>query len=74
MKKISPDPEEPDLAAEYDFRPGIRGKYAEQFAAGSNIVLLAPDVTAVFHDADAVNDALRELIRVARQATEQRPG
>jgi hypothetical protein len=58
---------------EYDFRTGIRGKYARQYAAGSNIILLAPDVAKVFHDADAVNEALRELIRVARQATEQRP-
>ena len=74
MKKIRVDPEDPDLAAEYDFSAGIRGKYAERYAAGSNIVLLAPDVAQVFRDADAVNEALRALIRVAKQATEQRTG
>jgi len=72
MKKIPSDPEDPDLATEYDFRAGTRGKYAQQYASGSNIIQLAPDVAEVFHDADAVNEALRELIRVARQATEQR--
>ncbi len=74
MKKIPSDSADPDLAAEYDFRTGTRGKYAQQYASGSNIIQLAPDVAEVFHDADAVNKALRELIRAARQATEQRPG
>ena len=73
MKKTTLDPEDPDLAAEYDFRTGIRGKYARQYAAGSNIVLLAPDVAAVFRDADAVNEALRGLIRVAREVTARVP-
>ena len=55
MKKIPSDPEDSDLATEYDFRAGTRGKYAQQYASGSNIIQLAPDVAEVFHDADAVN-------------------
>lgn len=38
-----------ELRPEYDetsLKNGIRGKYAEQYAAGTNIVRLAPDVAA----------------------------
>jgi len=35
---------DPDLRPEYDFRGGVRGKYAARFAAGTNIVVLSPDV------------------------------
>ncbi len=34
---------------------------------GGNFVQLAPDVAAVFLDADAVNEALRFLIRITRE-------
>jgi hypothetical protein len=74
MKNIHSEQEDPDVAPEYDFRQGTRGKYAQQYAAGSNIVQLAPDVAQVFPNADAVNEALRGLIEVARRATEQRAG
>jgi hypothetical protein len=46
---------------EYDFSGGVRGKYAARFAAGSNVVVLDPDVAAKFPTAAAVNDALRQL-------------
>lgn len=49
---------------EYDFSSGVRGKYAERFRAGTNLVLLDPDVAATFTDAEAVNRALRALIAV----------
>ncbi len=32
----------------YDFRGGVRGKYARRFAAGSNVVVLEPDVAKVY--------------------------
>ncbi|HJP93998.1 MAG TPA: hypothetical protein VJ875_18715 [Pyrinomonadaceae bacterium] len=41
---------------------GIRGKYVSRYREGTNLVLLDPDVAAVFPDAKAVNDALRLLI------------
>jgi len=58
------------MRPEYDFsRLGgrVRGKYVERYRAGTNLVLLDPDVAAAFPDAKAVNDALRMLIEVARK-------
>ena len=58
---------DPDLQDEYDFAAGARGKYAAQYAEGSNIVILSPDVAAVFPDSESVNEALRLLIKIANQ-------
>lgn len=55
-----------DMRDEYDFRDAVRGKYARQYAAGTNVVFLDPDVAAVFSDSQSVNDALRALVRIAR--------
>ena len=47
-----------ELRPEYDetsLKNGIRGKYAEQYAAGTKIFLLAPDVAAAFPNEEAVN-------------------
>ncbi|MFM9960546.1 MAG: hypothetical protein ACKV2Q_04900 [Planctomycetaceae bacterium] len=49
-------------------RTGVRGKYAKKYASGTNLVLLAPDVAAAFPNADAVNEALRLLVRVAQRS------
>lgn len=51
---------------EYDIRGGVRGKYYERYQQGTNVVLLEPDVAAVFHDSQSVNRALRMLIDLAR--------
>ena len=56
-----------DLLPEYDFRKGVRGKYAKRYAEGTNVVVLDPDVAAVFSNAQAVNEALRVLVRIARK-------
>ena len=48
---------------EYDFRGGVRGKYADRHKERSNLVLLEPDVAKVFPTGAAVNKALRELIK-----------
>ncbi|MBI4551192.1 MAG: hypothetical protein HY710_02905 [Candidatus Latescibacteria bacterium] len=66
MKKARHSKSDPDLLEEYDFSHGVRGKYIDRLAAGSNLVLLAPDVIAAFPTSDAVNDALRLLIKVAK--------
>jgi len=61
MKKKPSKVSEPDtMRAEYDFRAGERGKYARRYAEGTNVVVLDPDVAAVFPDAAAVNRALRK--------------
>ncbi len=51
-----------DLRPEYDFRGGARGKYANRYREGANIVVLDPDVAAEFKDSQAVNDALRTIL------------
>jgi len=58
---------DPDMLPEYDFTDGVRGKYAEAYTEGSNLVLLAPDVASAFPNAEAVNEALRTLIALAHQ-------
>ena len=60
-----------DLRSEYtfDYSKGIRGKYCRRLIKeGSNIVMLEPDVAKVFHSSDAVNDALRSLLKVSKSA------
>ena len=52
-----------ELRPQYDFSKGVRGKYAARYGEGSNVVFLDPDVAATFKTPQAVNDALRELIR-----------
>lgn len=61
MKKMQNDP---DLLREYDFSSGVRGKYAEEYAEGANVVVLDPDVARFFPDHDSVNEALRHLVAV----------
>ncbi len=50
------------MLAEYDFSDGVRGKYAHLFATGTNLVLLEPDIAAVFTTSDSVNRALRAFL------------
>ncbi len=57
-----------DMRDEYDFRGAVRGNYAQQYATGTNVVFLDPDVAAVFSDSKSVNEALRALVHVARHA------
>ena len=54
------------MRAGYDFRGGVRGKYAARYAEGTNIVVLDPDVAEMFPTARAVNAALRRAIVAAR--------
>jgi hypothetical protein len=54
--------EEVEMLEEYDFSNAVIGKYAKQYAEGTNIVVLEPDVAKVFPDSAAVNQALRKLI------------
>ena len=50
------------MKKEYDFSKGVRGKYAERFEKGTNLVLLEPEVAKYFPTAKAVNRALKSLI------------
>ena len=57
---------DPDMLDEYDFSKGIRGKYAQRYREGSNIVKLDDDVAEIFPDEKSVNDALRALAKIIR--------
>jgi hypothetical protein len=48
----------------YDFSGGVRGKYAKQYAEGTNVVVLDPDVADVFRDRQSVNETLRAVARI----------
>ena len=55
-----------EMRPEYDIRGGVRGKYYERYRQGTNVIVLDPDVAAVFRDSQSVNQALRLLIDVAK--------
>ncbi|MBW4469682.1 MAG: hypothetical protein KME45_04680 [Stenomitos rutilans HA7619-LM2] len=55
-----------EMRSEYDFSGGVRGKYYEAYQQATNIVVLDPDVAAVFRDSASVNEALRLLTKIAR--------
>ena len=59
-----------ELREEYDLKSllkeGVRGKYARQYQDGSNVVVLDPDVATAFPTSEAVNEALRLAMRLAR--------
>jgi len=53
---------------EYNFAGGVRGKYAERYCSGVNLVLLDPESAAAFPDSKSVNDALRALLAIATRS------
>lgn len=68
MRKASTKVMKDDLRPEYDLtklKGGVRGKYYERAQAGTNLVLLEPDLAKAFPDADSVNRALRALLDAA---------
>jgi len=59
---------EDDLRPEYDFKNlTVRKLGSGRKSFGGATVRLEPDVAAVFPNADAVNEALRFMIRVMQQ-------
>lgn len=47
-----------EMAPEYDFSKGVRGKYADRLANGSN--------TALFPNSDSVNPTLRLVAKLRK--------
>lgn len=66
MKKVRRERQD-DMLQEYDFSKGVRGKYGKRYAAGSNVIVLSPDIAKVFPTSESVNEALRTLVRVGRK-------
>ncbi len=65
MKKQIDMERDPDMLDNYDFSQGVRGKYVQRFAQGSNVVVLSPDVAEILPNSEAVNNTLRLLVEVA---------
>ena len=67
-----------ELRPEYDLRKllkgGARGKYAERYRAGTNLVLLEPDVAKAFPNEKAVNEALRLVIQLTKLPSSRKRG
>ena len=56
-----------DMRPEYDFasmKGGVRGKYVTQYRAGTNLVLLDPELAEAFPTDAAVNDVLRAVLKM----------
>lgn len=61
-----------DLRPEYDLtklKRGVRGIYYKQAMAGTNLVLVDPELSKVFPDSAFVNRALRVLCDAAAKST-----
>ena len=72
MKKASAKKNNNDLRPEYDLsklKGGVRGKYYRKATAGTNLVLIEPELTSLFPDTESVNRALRLLADTAASAT-----
>jgi len=61
------DPLEP---RHLDLSKAVRGKYYDRMKAGTNIVLIAPDLLDTFPDSESVNEALRTLKRLTAAAVQ----
>jgi hypothetical protein len=70
MKKKLVNENDDELRPEYDLRQllkgAVRGKYAERYRTGTNLVLLEPDVAKGFPNGRAVNEALRLVLQLRR--------
>lgn len=73
---MSKESENDEMRAEYDFsklRGSVRGKYYSKAKAGTNLVLIDPDLAKVFPNDESVNRALRLLLETASDATKTSP-
>ena len=69
IKKQSDNNDDYELKDEYDFSKMTilpKGRFSPERRAGKNIIVLAPDLAKAFPNDDAVNEALRLLLRVAQ--------
>jgi len=61
-----------EMRDHYDFRGGVRGKYAARYAEGTNVVVLDSDVAAMFPDRESVNETLRAVGQVIEMRERRR--
>ncbi len=76
MKKKTRNPsrvaDRDTMRSEYDFSHAVRGVTAAQYAKGTNVVVIDPDLLDVFPDSSTVNEALRALAPILRKARSRR--
>jgi hypothetical protein len=69
MRKLR-DKANDELRPEYDLRQllktGVRGKYAKRYHAGTDLVLLDPEIRKAFRSERAVNEALRLVLELRK--------
>ena len=64
--------DEAGMRAQYkrsDFSTLERGKFYQEAAKGTSVVLLEPDLAKAFPSSEAVNEALRGLLALTEQTT-----
>ncbi len=66
MSKGFSESAEPEMRTHYSFKGGQRGRYAHLFPQQPYIVVLSPDMAAVFPNSDSVNEALRTLVKAVQ--------
>ncbi len=67
MNRANSPNQDDDLRPEYDFAGGVRGKHYEAYQKGTNVAFLDADVALVFKDSRSVNQALRLLLKLAKE-------
>jgi hypothetical protein len=76
MKRQSAAGSSDELRKDYDLsqlKGGVRGKHHRRATAGTNLVLIDPELARLFPDSESVNRALRLLAETARAATVLKP-
>ncbi len=70
MKRKSTAEKNDELRPEYDLeellKGGVQGKYVGRYQEGTNIILLDGDVAAAFPNDEAVNAALRLVLKLTK--------
>ena len=70
IDELRPEPEY-DMTAL--LKGGVKGKYAAEFEAGTNLVLIEPEIHSEFKTDKEVNDALRLVIELRKIGGSRRP-
>ena len=71
MNQEANEERDPERLDEYDLSGEVRGRYADRFALGGNVVMLGPDAGEVFSDSESVNRALCALAEIIRGQSEK---
>ena len=65
-QEVASEALEPEMRAHYSFKGGQRGRYAHLFPQQPHLVVISPEMAAVFPDSDSVNEALRTLVKAVQ--------